>query len=55
DGHAGKDESFLKEALEEVHEFFGNLLLVFVGLHVTYLLTFKRPLAKFMLFFPKKK
>jgi cytochrome b len=54
----GKDhhkESFYEEALEEVHEFFGNLLLIFVGLHVSYLLLFKRPLAKFMLFMPKKK
>lgn len=45
-----KRESFMDEALEETHEFFGNLLLIFVGLHVSYLLLFKRPLAKFMLF-----
>jgi cytochrome b len=50
-----KEESLYEEALEEVHEFFGNLLLIFVGLHVSYLLLFKRPLAKFMLFIPKKK
>lgn len=50
-----KEENFLDEALEEIHEFFGNLLLVFVSLHVSYLLMFKRPLAKFMLFLPKKK
>lgn len=49
-----KEESFYEEAVEEVHEFFGNLLLVFVGLHVSYLLLFKRPLAKFMLFIPKQ-
>lgn len=39
--------------LSEVHEIAGTLLLVFVGLHVTYLLLFKRPLAKFMLFLPR--
>jgi hypothetical protein len=31
----------------------GNLLLLFVGLHVSYLLQFKRPLAKLMLFLPR--
>lgn len=39
--------------LSEVHEIAGTLLLVFVGLHVAYLLLFKRPLAKFMLFLPR--
>lgn len=53
--HDKKKEGFMDEALEETHEFFGNLLLIFVGLHVSYLLLFKRPLAKFMLFTPKKK
>lgn len=53
DDHGKKKESFFDEALEETHEFFGNLLLIFVGLHVSYLLLFKRPLAKFMLFVPK--
>ncbi|WP_293343764.1 cytochrome b/b6 domain-containing protein [Parvibaculum sp.] len=38
------------EALEEVHETTANLLVLFVVLHVTYLLTFKRPMALFMLF-----
>lgn len=53
DKHNKKNESFLEEALEETHEFFANLLLVFVGLHVSYLLLFKTSLAKFMLFIPK--
>jgi cytochrome b len=48
------EKSFFEEALEDIHEFFGNLLLVFVGFHVSYLILFKRPLAKFMLFLPKK-
>lgn len=38
--------------LSEVHESAVNVLLLFVALHVAYLLTFKRPLAKFMLFLP---
>ena len=47
-------ETFYEEALEESHEFSANLLLFFVGMHVSYLLLFKRPIAKFMLFIPKK-
>jgi len=38
------------EALEEVHETTANLLVLFVVLHVAYLLAFKRPMALFMLF-----
>lgn len=53
DDHDNKNESFADEALEEIHELSGNLLLTFVGLHVGYLLIFKRSLAKFMLFIPK--
>lgn len=40
-------------ALGEIHELAANLLLLFVGMHVAYLLVFKRPLAKFMLFLPR--
>jgi cytochrome b len=55
DGYYDKKEGgFFEEALEETHEFFANLLLIFVALHVTYLLLFKLPLAKFMLFVPKR-
>ena len=39
---------------EEIHEFFANAMLIFVAAHVSYLLLFKRPLAKFMLFIPRK-
>jgi cytochrome b len=49
-----ENEGFLYEALEESHEFFANLMLLFVGMHVTYIVLFKFPLAKFMLFVPKK-
>lgn len=36
----------------ETHEFFANMMLLFVGLHITYLLLFKLPLARFMMFMP---
>ena len=52
DGHESgrkKQEGFLGES----HELFANLLLLFVGMHVTYIVLFKFPLAKFMLFVPK--
>lgn len=38
--------------LGEAHEVLSNLLIVLVGLHVTYLLAFKWKLARFMLFLP---
>ena len=48
-----ENKNFLDDALEESHELFANLMLLFVGMHVTYLVIFKRPLATFMLFVPK--
>ncbi len=45
-----RDESLLSES----HEFLANVMLLFVGMHVTYLILFKRPLALFMLFVPKQ-
>ncbi len=44
----GEDES--GEAYEEAHELLANLAIAFVIMHVLYLLAFKRPLARFMLF-----
>lgn len=38
------------ETLEEIHETTANLLVLFVVLHVAYLLAFKRRMALFMLF-----
>ncbi len=43
---SGGDEN----PLEELHETLANFLMLLVGSHVTYLLIFKRPLAKYMLF-----
>lgn len=51
DGNSG--ESYFDEALEETHEFFANLMLLFVGMHIPYLLLFKRPLANYMLYLNK--
>jgi len=48
DGRRGHGEE--NELLEGIHEFFGNLLVIAVALHVAYLLLFKRPLALFMLY-----
>lgn len=41
-----------EKLLEESHELFANLMLLAVGGHVAYLLLFRRPLARFMLFLP---
>lgn len=43
-----EDES--GEAYEEAHELLANPAMAFVVMHVLYLLAFKRPLARFMLF-----
>ena len=43
-------ESEAEEMYEELHELLANLAIAFVILHVVYLLSFKRPLARFMLF-----
>ncbi|ANP45818.1 cytochrome b/b6 domain-containing protein [Candidatus Viadribacter manganicus] len=51
---SGEDEE--EGVVAEIHELLANLLVLLVGLHVTYLLLFKRPLARFMLFAePRKK
>jgi cytochrome b len=43
------------EWLEKLHETLANILIILVVLHVTYLLIFKRPIARFMLFAAKPK
>jgi cytochrome b len=41
--------------LGEIHELFGNALMLLIASHITYLLIFKRPLARFMVFADAKK
>ena len=41
--------------MEDIHEMLSNLVILFVVLHATYLLLFKFPLARFMLFRDKRK
>jgi len=41
--------------LGELHGFTANLMLLFVGLHVSYMILLRRPLAMFMMFVPGHK
>lgn len=52
EGEEGEEREEGEEGgpLGEVHELFGNGLMLLVVLHVSYLFLFKRPLARFMLF-----
>lgn len=43
-------ESESEDVYEELHELLANLAIAFVIFHVVYLVSFKRPLARFMLF-----
>lgn len=43
------------EFLEDIHEALSNLVIIFVVLHAGYLLLFKRPLARFMLYRDRRK
>ena len=48
---AGREsESENEDVYEELHELLANLAIAFVIFHVVYLISFKRPLARFMLF-----
>ncbi len=44
-----------EKPLAKTHEMFANWLMLFVALHVTYILLFKMPLAKFMVFIDNDK
>lgn len=50
-GERGDGDDFM----EEIHESLSNLVILFVILHAGYLLVFKFPLARFMLFRDKRK
>jgi cytochrome b len=39
--------------LEEAHEALSNLMMVFVAMHIAYIILFRWPLARFMLFISK--
>ncbi len=52
---ANEDDDENEGWLKELHEFAANMMLLFVGLHVSYMLLFRRPLAGFMLFRPAQK
>jgi cytochrome b len=47
----GEEEGWLGE----LHGFAANLMLLFVGLHVSYVILLRRPLAMFMMFVPGHK
>jgi len=56
--NAGTDDDDHDEQegwLQDLHEFAANLMFLFVGLHVSYMILFRRPLAMFMLFVPGHK
>lgn len=55
EGGRESDEDEEEGVVAEVHELLANLLVLLVGLHVSYLLLFKRPLARFMLFSEPRK
>lgn len=40
---------------QELHEFSANMMVLLVGIHVSYMILFRRPLAMFMLFVPGQK
>ncbi len=49
-GEGERDGGESADAYEEAHELLANLAIALVIMHVMYLLAFKRPLARFMLF-----
>ncbi len=51
--HKREREDEQDSFVEEVHEALSNLMIFFVAMHITYIILFRRPLAKFMLFISK--
>ena len=54
EGREGREDES-GEMTEEAHEYLANLAIALVALHVLYLLTFRLPLARFMLFANKSR
>lgn len=52
EGNEGDDEREDGGLLGEIHQTLANLLMVLIGVHIAYVLIFKRSLAKLMLFWP---
>jgi len=54
-GSTGEEHVEREErGIGRAHDLLGNLLILLVAVHITYLLTFKPPLARFMLFLTEK-
>lgn len=47
--HKNRQEGFV----DELHEFFANMMMFFVAMHITYMILLKWPIAKFMCSFQK--
>ena len=52
---ANEDDGENEGWLRQLHAFSANMMLLFVGLHVSYMVLLRRPLAMFMLFRPAQK
>lgn len=51
--HNGERENEQDGFIEEAHEALSNLMMFFVAMHIAYIVLFRWPLAKFMLFISK--
>lgn len=55
EGEEHGEEHGEEGVLGELHELFANLMLPLVGIHILYLLLFRRSMALFMLFWPQRR
>ena len=54
-GQEAEGEESEDGVLSDLHELLANLIIVFVGAHIFYLMIFRLPMAKFMVFWPTGK